>query len=147
MSSSESNSNSAAPPPAPEAKPRSSAGLAAVSLILLAGLVWAMAPARARFRPAPLRPLPAGCPKTAPNFVPSDMTDVPGVDLEKLSPAQRNHLLYRLNMEPCPCGCNTSIAVCRGSHPACPIAKDLVTKMVAEESAGKSQEPAVASQK
>jgi hypothetical protein len=132
MSSNESNSNST-PPPAPEAKPRSSVGLVVLSLALLAGLVWAMAPARARFHPAPLRALPAGCPKTTPNFVPSDMTDVPGVDLSQLSPAQRNHLLYRLNMEPCPCGCNSSIAVCRGSHPTCPIAKDLVAKMLAEE--------------
>jgi hypothetical protein len=106
-----------------------------VSLILLAALVWAMAPARAKFRPAPLHRLPAGCPRTTPNFVPSDMTELAGMDLGKLSPAQRNHLLFRLNMEPCPCGCNSSIAVCRATHSACPIIKELAAKMLAEESA------------
>jgi hypothetical protein len=136
MSSDESNSNSAQPPKTSEGKPPSSAGLVALSLILLAGLVWAMAPARAKFEPAPLRPLPAGCPQTAPDFVPSDATEVPGIDWSSLSKAQRNHILYRLNMEPCPCGCNTSIAACRINHPPCPLCKALVEKIVAEERKG-----------
>ena len=136
MSSNESNSNSAPPPTAPEGRPRNSAVLVLLSLILLAGLVWAMAPARARFQPAPLRPVPAGCPRTAPDFVPSDATEVPGVDLSSLPQAQRNHVLYRLNMEPCPCGCNTSIAACRINHPTCPLCKDLVERIVAEERSG-----------
>ena len=104
-----------------------------VSLVLLAALVWAMAPGRARFEPAALRPPPAGCPKYSPEFVPSDATEIPGVDLSSLSNVQRNHILYRLNMEPCPCGCNTSIAACRINHPACPVCKELVEKIVAEE--------------
>src|ERR1039458_8984254 len=99
MSSNESNLNSVPPPAAPEGKPGNSAGLVALSLILLAGLVWAMGPGRAKFQPAPLRPVPAGCPQTAPTFVPSDATEIPGVDLNSLSEAQRNHLVYRLNME------------------------------------------------
>ena len=137
MSSDESNSNSPAPPAAPEGKPRSPVVLAAVSLILLAALVWAMAPSRAKYQPAPLRPVPAGCPQVLTDFVPSDATEVPGVDLSSLSKAQRNHILYRLNMEPCPCSCNTSIASCRLNHPTCPICKDLVEKIVAEERQGK----------
>jgi len=147
MSSDESNSNSVPPPGAPEGKPPSSLGLVAISLILLVGLVWAMAPSRAKFQPAPLRPVPAGCPRIAPDFVPSDATEVPGVDLSALSQAQRNHVLYRLNMEPCPCSCNASLAACRISHPACPLCKDLVEKMVAEESGTRSQAPEVKSQK
>jgi hypothetical protein len=147
MSSDESNSNSAAPPAAPEGKPHGSAGLVALSLALLAGLVWAMAPARAKFQPAPLRPPPAGCPQTTPAFVPSDATEIPGVDMSSLSPAQRNHVLFRLNMEPCPCGCNTSIAACRTNHPACPLSKDLVEKVMAEETGARSQEPEAPSQK
>ena len=139
MSSNESNSNSASPPTAPEGKPRSSAGLVALSLILLAGLVWAMAPARAKFQPAPLRPVPAGCPQSTPDFVPSDVTEVPGVDLNSLSKTQQNHVLFRLNMEPCPCSCKTSIAACRISHPTCPLCKDLVEKIVAEERGAGSQ--------
>lgn len=137
MSSNESNSSSTPQPAKPEGKPGSPVGMVALSLILLAALVWAMAPARAKFEPAPLRPVPADCPKTTPTFVPSDVTEVPGVDLSKLSQAQRNHVFYRLNMEPCPCGCNTSIVACRISHPACPVCADLIKKIVAEEQQGR----------
>jgi len=147
MSSDGSNSNKVLPPTTPVGKTRSSAGWVALSLILLAGFVWAMAPARARFAPAPLRPMPAGCPRTATEFVPSDATGVPGADLSSLSKTQRNHVLYRLNMEPCPCGCKTSIAACRISHPTCPVCKDLVEKIIAEESGAGSQQPGVSGQK
>ncbi len=121
--------------------------MVALSLILLAGLVWAMSPSRVKVAPAPLRNVPAGCPRAVADFVPTDATEVPGVDLSSLSKAQRNHLLLRLNMEPCPCGCNTSIAACRISHPTCPLCKALVEKIVAEESGAKFQEPATTSQK
>jgi hypothetical protein len=147
MSSNESNSNNAPLPADPEQKPRSSAGLVVLSLILLAGLVWAMAPARAKFQPAPLRPAPAGCPQPLPGFVPTDATGVPGVDWSSLSKVQQNHVLYRLNMEPCPCSCNTSIAACRINHPTCPLCKDLVERIVAEESGARSQEPEVKSER
>jgi len=105
----------------------------ALALALLAGLVWAMAPPRAKFAPAPLRPVPSGCPKNAPEFVPSDATEIPGVDLSALSKEQRNRVLFRLNMEPCPCGCNLSIAACRINHPTCPVCAGLVEKIMAEE--------------
>jgi hypothetical protein len=91
--------------------------------------------------------MPAGCPQTTNDFVPSDATEIAGVDLSSLPKAQRNHILYRLNMEPCPCGCNTSIASCRNNHPTCPLCKDLVEKIVAEESGARSQEPEAKSQK
>jgi hypothetical protein len=121
--------------------------LTVLSLILLAGLVWAMAPGRAKFQPAPMRALPAGCPQTTADFVPSDATEIPGVDWGSLSKAQRNHVLFRLNMEPCPCGCNTSIAACRINHPTCPLCKDLVDKIVAEESETGSPAPEAKSRK
>ena len=147
MPSNESNSNSTPPSADPGGTRRNSAGLVALFLILLAGLVWAMAPSRAKFQPAALRPAPAGCPRTTADFVPSDATDVPGIDLSALSAAQRNHVLYRLNMEPCPCRCNTSIAACRTAHPACPACKDLVAKIIAEESAAGAGPRPVSSQK
>ena len=136
MSSNESNSNSTPPPQAPDGTRRGSAGTVALSLILLAALVWAMAPGRAKFAPAPLRPVPLGCPLKAPDFVPSDATEVSGVDLISLSAAQRNRVLFRLNMEPCPCNCNNSIAACRINHPNCPLGKELVEKIMAEERKG-----------
>ena len=134
--------------PAPVAtgpKGRGSPLAVAIGIGLLALLVWAMTPDHRGFRPAPLRPVPAGCPKNLPDFVPSDATEVPGIDLSAFSPAQRNHLLFRVNMEPCPCGCNLSIAACRFSHPACAACKEAVEKILAEEK--RSQEPGVRSQK
>ena len=78
MPSDESNSSSAPAPEPPAKKPVNPVGLVVLSLLLMAGLVWIMAPTRARnFQPAPLRPPPAGCPKTAADFVPSDVTDIP----------------------------------------------------------------------
>lgn len=147
MSSDESSSNNATPPPTPGGAPRSSVGMVAFSVILLVALVWAMAPTRAKFQPAPLRPVPPGCPRAVSDFVPSDATEVPDVDLSMLSPAQRNHVLFRLNMEPCPCGCNTSIVVCRATHPTCPLCKGLVEKIVADETAAKSPATQPSSQK
>jgi hypothetical protein len=141
MSSSESNLSSAPPPTPPQNKPQSSLVLAALTLGLLGALVWAMAPARSKFTPAPLLPVPNGCPKNLPDFVPSDVTEAPSVDLKSFSNEQRNHILFRLNMEPCPCGCNLSIAACRISHTTCPVCKGLVEKIVAEE----RQAPSVAS--
>ena len=141
MSSNESNSNSSPTPAAPEAQPRNSAAIVTLSLILLGALVWAMAPSGARFQPSPLRPVPPGCPKTLPDFVPTDATEIPGVDLSSLSKTQRNRVLFRVNMEPCPCSCNTSIVACRASHPTCPLCKDLVEKITAEESVAKIQQP------
>jgi hypothetical protein len=133
MSSDESNLSSAPPASAPEGKPRGSAGVVALTVILLGALVWSMAPGRARFTPAPLRPVPSGCPQTAPDFTPSDITEISGVDLSSFSKDQRFHLLYRLNMEPCPCKCNVSVAVCRTSHPNCPLCGELVKKMIEDE--------------
>jgi hypothetical protein len=109
--------------------------MVALSVVLLGGLVWAIAPGRARFTPAPLRPVPAGCPQAAPDFTPSDITEIPGVDLSSFSKEQRSHLLYRLNMEPCPCKCNVSVAACRMSHTNCPLCGELVKKMVEDERA------------
>ena len=138
MSSSESNSNSAPPEP-PEGPHRSSSVMLIVVLALLAILVWAMAPGRTRLAPAPLRPVPADCPKNLPDFVPTDATEIPGFDLHVLTTQQRNHVLFRLNMEPCPCGCNLSIAACQISHPTCPVSKGLVERILSEE----RQEPNV----
>lgn len=147
MSSDDLNSTSTSPSTAPRGKPPNSVGQVALGLILLTGLIWAMAPGRAKYQPAPLRAMPAGCSQTTPDFVPTDVTEVPGVDLSAFSKAQQNHILFRLNMEPCPCGCNNSIAGCRINHPTCPLVKDLVEKITADESSATSQGPEAGSQK
>jgi len=57
-------------------------------------------------------------------------TDVPGLELNKLTPAQRTAGLKRLNDEPCTCGCGLTVAQCRINDPSCgtslPIAKKIV---------------------
>jgi hypothetical protein len=136
MFSNASNSSSAPPPALAEGKPPGSLALVVLTLGLLAALVWAMAPARPKFEPAPLLPVPSGCPKDLPDFVSSDATEIPGFDLSGLAKVPRNHVLFRLNMEPCPCGCNLSIAACLINHPPCSACKELVEKILAEERRG-----------
>lgn len=133
MSSSESNSSEpgvSAPTPRP---PRTSTAVAVLVMGLLAALVWSLRPDRPGFQPAPLRPLPRGCPKAAGEFVPTNFTEVPGLPLESLTREQKNRVLFRLNMEPCPCGCKSSIAGCLVNHPQCKAATEAAEKIVAEE--------------
>jgi hypothetical protein len=64
---------------------------------------------------------------------------VPHVALDSLSKEQRNRVLLRLNLEPCPCGCNLSIAACLIDHPDCGTCKELAQKIVAEERAARDK--------
>jgi hypothetical protein len=102
-------------------------------MVGLAALVWALQPDRPRLEPAPLRHQEGACPKITAEFTPTNFTDLPGVGLASLSNEHRNHVLLRLNLEPCPCGCNTSIAYCLVNHPRCQQCKELAQKIVAEE--------------
>jgi hypothetical protein len=108
-----------------------------VTLGLLAALVWALQPPRVRFAPAPLGPPPADCPKIAREFVPTNVTGLPGPLLDGLTPEQKMRALYRLNMELCPCGCNSSVAYCLIAYPRCETSRKLAEKIVAEIKSGK----------
>ena len=103
---------------------------------MLAALVWALKPDRPNVKPAPLHPPDAACPKLDVEFTPTNFTELPGLELDSLSKERRNYALLRLNMEPCPCGCNTSIAFCLVNHPRCGECKELAQKIIAEERAG-----------
>ena len=122
------------PPTGPPAGKPSRGAVAAVvvTLGLLAALTWALAPARVHFTPAPLETPPVDCPKVAREFVPSNVTEILDPPLTDLSAAQKNRALYRMNMEPCTCGCGLSVAACRVEHPACETSKNLARKIVAE---------------
>jgi hypothetical protein len=96
-----------------------------VTIGLLVGLVWYIRPPRAHFTPAPLQALPDDCPKVDRPFVPSNITDLPGQPVVGLDPQQRLRALYRMNFEPCPCGCNQSIAECLVNHPQCKVCRNL----------------------
>jgi len=62
-------------------------------------------------------------------------TSIPGVDLTKLTPAQRTEAVKALNAENCTCGCGSTLAECRIDDPDCPVslplAKELVAKLTA----------------
>jgi thiol-disulfide isomerase/thioredoxin len=61
---------------------------------------------------------------------------IPGIDLAKLSPAQRTRALEKLNAEGCTCGCDLTLARCRVDDPTCsvslPLARKIVEQIAAE---------------
>lgn len=136
MSSTESNLTEPAAAPGPPGFSPSPVALVVVMIALLAALVWAMTPSQPRVTtPAPLEPVSAGCLKGPKDFQPTNITDIPGPGLEGLGQAQKNRVLLRLNMEPCTCGCGSSIAACRVLNRDCMTSRDLVQKVVSEEKA------------
>ncbi len=104
-----------------------------VTLVALAALVWELKPDRPNVQPAPLQPQGTTCPLVAGPFTPTNITDLPGLDLASLSKERRNHVLLRLNMEPCSCGCNASIAFCLVSHARCGECRQRAKEIFAEE--------------
>ena len=46
-------------------------------------------------------------------------TELPGVDLSGLQPAEKEEALKRLNKLHCPCDCLRTIASCRNRHSSC----------------------------
>jgi thiol-disulfide isomerase/thioredoxin len=67
-------------------------------------------------------------------------TELPGVDMSKLTPEQKKVALHRLNAESCTCGCNLTLAQCRINDTGCDTSQSLAEKIVAEVS-GKGRIP------
>jgi cytochrome c biogenesis protein CcmG/thiol:disulfide interchange protein DsbE len=59
-------------------------------------------------------------------------TEIPGVDLAGMTPAQKAEALRRMNTEHCTCGCNTTLAQCRINDPSCDVSLPIARK-VAED--------------
>ena len=133
MTSTASNSTDTNPVASDGGVPRRAVASVVVTMALLAALVWAFRPLASNFAPAPLQPVPKGCPRGSQEFIPSNLTALPDLPLDKLSPKVKNRVLLRLNMEPCNCGCARSIAACLASDPPCETAKELAKKILAEE--------------
>jgi thiol-disulfide isomerase/thioredoxin len=57
-------------------------------------------------------------------------TQVPGLDLSKLSPEKRVEALKRLNSDGCPCGCSLTLAQCRVNDADCAISLPIARKLV-----------------
>jgi thiol-disulfide isomerase/thioredoxin len=59
-------------------------------------------------------------------------SELPGVDMTSLTPAQKTVALHRMNEEACTCGCKYTLAQCRIYDSACPVSKQRAAKIVAE---------------
>src|SRR5215472_11665825 len=114
---------------------RNRAGLVALTMILLGALVWALSPRRPKLTPAPLRPPLPACARLRPEFIPSSVTEFPDSALagvEQLADREKYRALYRLNLEPCTCGCMLSIAECRVTNLVCQTSKRMGQEVVSE---------------
>jgi thiol-disulfide isomerase/thioredoxin len=58
-------------------------------------------------------------------------SELPGVDLSKLSPEQKTVALHKFNAETCTCGCTYTLAQCRIYDRNCQISKAATSKIVA----------------
>ena len=59
-------------------------------------------------------------------------SELPGVDMASLTPAQKTVALHRMNEETCTCGCQYTLAQCRIYDSACQISRERTAKIVAE---------------
>ena len=59
-------------------------------------------------------------------------TEIPGVDLKRLSPESRAAAIQKLNTDPCTCGCENTLAKCRIDDPKCTTSLPLAQKIVQE---------------
>ena len=57
-------------------------------------------------------------------------TQIPGIDLARLSPEKRTAALQKLNSEPCTCGCDNTVAKCRVDDPKCSTSLPLAQRIV-----------------
>ena len=60
----------------------------------------------------------------------ANATELPGVNLDGLTPEQKKTALHRLNAESCTCGCNLTLSQCRVNDTECPISGDMAAKVV-----------------
>jgi thiol-disulfide isomerase/thioredoxin len=78
-------------------------------------------------------------------------TELPGVDLSKLTPEQKKIALHRFNADTCTCGCKFTLAQCRIWDSACAVSKAATEKIIAKVTAapaapGDSAQPGPAAQ-
>ena len=55
---------------------------------------------------------------------------LPGVDMSKLSPEQRDAVLHKFNAESCTCGCKYTLAQCRIYDAACQISQKRTAEII-----------------
>ena len=67
-------------------------------------------------------------------------TQLPGVDLSGLTPAQKNVALAVMRKEACGCGCDMMIAQCRINDPKCAVSRRWSDMVVKATAAGKNSD-------
>jgi thiol-disulfide isomerase/thioredoxin len=68
-------------------------------------------------------------------------SQLPGVDLSKLTPEQKSVALHRFNSNSCTCGCKFTLAQCRIYDRGCAISKAATAKIIADVSAAPAKSP------
>jgi len=66
---------------------------------------------------------------------------LPGVDMTKLSPEQRDAALHKFNAEACTCGCKFTLAQCRIYDAACQISQHRTAEIIEQISKQESNQP------
>lgn len=61
----------------------------------------------------------------------SKASELPGVDMSKLTPEQKTAALHKFNAETCTCGCTFTLAQCRIYDHDCQISKVATSKIIA----------------
>lgn len=69
-------------------------------------------------------------------------SELPGIDLSKLTPEQKTAALRSFNAETCTCGCKYTLAQCRIWDQNCQVSKNRIAKILAELMAKTSKLPA-----
>jgi thiol-disulfide isomerase/thioredoxin len=72
---------------------------------------------------------------------------LPGVDMSKLSPEQRDVALHKFNAESCTCGCKFTLAQCRIYDAACQISQKRTSEIVKELSTQEANQSSKDSEK
>jgi thiol-disulfide isomerase/thioredoxin len=68
--------------------------------------------------------------------------EIPGVDLTKMTPAQRTEAIKALNADDCTCGCGLTLAACRINDPECSVSLPIAKKIAEQIARGEKIEPA-----
>jgi peroxiredoxin len=68
-------------------------------------------------------------------------SELPGVDLSKLTPQQKQAALHRFNAEGCTCGCGFTLAQCRIYDRNCAVSKARTAEIIDEISGAKPRKP------
>ncbi|HEV3254884.1 MAG TPA: TlpA disulfide reductase family protein [Candidatus Acidoferrales bacterium] len=72
----------------------------------------------------------------------ANATELPGVDMSKLSAKEKHIALHRMNAESCNCGCKLTLAQCRINDTQCSVSLGLARQIVKEISRSASSPPA-----